>query len=247
MLLLIFLRAVMASKVSVEMFGEAFWPDTIGLITGDLSRAVAAFGLGTDSIMSLDLIQWGNAYYNTTKCGSSEYVRNQVYCWDAECNVVSPEQQCYDMTLSKIMCQHGDIECLANLMQDCAATWASTMPNSESVSFNFHNCSSTAYQTSWRTDQQEMEKGMFTCARQINLRFLSEVQGCYDLEQKAGILWETFAKRTIRLGSARSGTPYTLINGKALSDGKTVIEAVCNAFDGVKPPICSSAASRSKE
>merc|ERR1719184_215133 len=121
----------MATKVSVEMFGEAFCPYTTEFITGDLSKAVAAFGLGSDSIMSLDLVQWGNAYYNTTTCGRTEYVRNQVFCWDAECNVVNPEKQCFDMTNSKIMCQHGDVECLANLFQDCAATWASTMPNSE--------------------------------------------------------------------------------------------------------------------
>jgi len=190
--------------------------------------------------MSLDMVQWGNAYYNTTTCGSSEYVRNQVYCWDAECNVVNPEKQCFDMTESKIMCQHGDVECLANLYQDCAATWASTMPNSERVSYDFHNCTSTAYQKSWRTDQQQMEEGMLKCAMQINVQFAAEVSGCYQLEQQTGLLWVTFAKRTIMLGSARPGTPYTLINGKALSDDTTIIEAVCNAYDGVKPPVCSS-------
>jgi hypothetical protein len=190
--------------------------------------------------MSLDLVQWGNAYYNTTVCGSSQYVRNQVYCWDAECNVENPEDQCYNMTKSKIMCQHGDVECLANLYQSCAATWASIF-GGESVSFNFHNCSSTAYQRSWRTDQQLMEEGMYKCAREVDSFFASKVLQCYETGQKNGILWQIYAKRTIILGSARPGTPYTLINGKALSDESSVIEAVCDAYDGVKPPACSSA------
>merc|ERR1719245_1046653 len=114
------------------------------------------------------------------------------------------------------------------------------MPNGEIVSYTFHNCTSTAYQKSWRTDQQLMEEGMFKCAMLINVQFSASVLGCYQLEQKTGLLWETFAKRTLQLGTARPGTPYTLINGKALSDGTTVIEAVCNAYDGVKPPVCSS-------
>jgi len=192
--------------------------------------------------MALDLLQWGNAYYNTTVCGRSEYVRNQVFCWDAECNVIDPDEQCFDMEKSKIMCQHGDMECLGNLIESCAAVLATGEPNRELASYNFHNCSSTAYQKSWRTNQELMEKGMFACAREIGYSFAANVQECYDRGQKDGRMWQMYAKATISLGSARSAAPYTLINGKALADDTTVIQAVCDAYDGVKPPVCSSSA-----
>lgn len=188
--------------------------------------------------MSLDLIQWGNAYYNTTVCGRSNYVRDQVFCWDAECNVVNPESQCFNMTTSKIMCQHGDVECLANLYQSCAATVA----DSEILSFGFHNCSSSAYSYSWRYNQVLMEEAMSSCAKQVNDTFASSVFGCYEKGQLDGVTWSNYAKRTIQLGSGRPGTPYTLVNGKALTT--TVIDAVCKAYEGVKPTVCSSLHSR---
>jgi len=187
--------------------------------------------------MSLDLIQWGNAYYNTTVCGRSSYVRDQVYCWDAECNGVNPEQQCFDMTMSKIMCQHGDVECLANLYQNCAVTVA----QNESVSFDFHNCSSSTYSPSWRENQVLMEAAMFACAKQVNESFAGAVFGCYEQGQVGGVTWSIYAKRTIQLGSVRPGTPYTLVNGKALTT--TVIRAVCDAYEGVKPDACSLSSS----
>jgi len=190
--------------------------------------------------MALDLFQWGNAYYNTTVCGGSEYHYHHVHCWDAECNVINPDKQCFDMKKSKIMCQHGDIECLANLIENCAAVSAKGEPNRELASYNFHNCSSTVIQKYWWTDLGLMEKGMFTCAGKIGYRFAANVQECYKMEQQDGGMWKMYAKATIALGSARSDVPYTLINGKALGEDTTVIQAVCDAYDGLKPPVCSS-------
>jgi len=185
--------------------------------------------------MSLTLNQWGNAYYNTTICGKSEYVRDQMYCWVSECNVVNPEEQCYSNTLSKIMCQHGDVECLANLYQNCAANLAST----ESESFGFHYCSSAAYQRSWRTDQQLMEQAMSSCAVEVSTDFAGEVAACYESGQEDGVIWSTYAKRTIKLGYSRPGTPYTLVDGTALGDDATVLSAVCDAYSGTKPDACN--------
>jgi len=198
-----------------------------------MADAVSAFGLGANSIMSLNLIQWGNAYYNTTVCGRSGYVRDQVYCWDAECNVVNPKSQCFDMNKSPIMCQHGNVECLANLYQNCAAV----ISQNERMSFDFHNCSSSAYSPYWRENQSQMEGAMFACAKQVNETFAGAVFGCYEQGQVDGVTWSTYAKRTIQLGSVRPGTPYTLVNGNALST--SLISAVCDAYDGVKPSACN--------
>jgi len=183
--------------------------------------------------MSLDIIQWGNAYYNTTVCGRSGYVRAQVYCWDAECNVANPESQCFDMKKSPIMCQHGNVECLANLYQNCAAVIA----QNERVSFDFHNCSSSAYSLSWRQNQSQMESAMFGCAKQVNESFAGSVFACYEQGQVDGVTWSTYAKRTIQLGPDRNGTPYTLVNGVPLLTN--LISAVCDAYDGVKPSACN--------
>jgi len=166
-----------------------------------------------------------------------------MYCWVSECNVVNPEEQCYSNTLSKIMCQHGDVECLANLYYNCAANLSST----ESDSFGFHYCASAAYQTAWRTDQQVMEKAMSRCALSLNEDFAGEVAACYVSGQEDGVLWRTYAKRTIKLGHSRSGTPYTLVNGTALADDVTVLSAVCDAYNGAKPDACSSFRTRTTE
>jgi len=134
---------------------------TTGAIKGPLADAVDAFGTGEDSIMDLSLYQWGNAYYNTSKCATGgDYDRDQVTCWTDECSANTHADDCFDKSKAPILCQHGDNECLAMLFMDCV-----NENYDIGDSFNFQLCNAQAYSQDFRTDRDAMEAANYDCAK----------------------------------------------------------------------------------
>jgi len=211
---------------------------TYGIIQGDLSDAVDKFGFGNaDSIMDLKLYQWGNAYYNTTKCGvASGYDRSKVECWTSECGGVSPPADCFDKTSAPIMCQHGDNECLAMLFMDCVDSNYDAY-----TSFEFQLCNANSYNSTFRTDRTMVENANYDCALKVigESRSIIDLKQCYMENLSTGNLWVDYAKKTAAFGTSRQGTPWIVIDGEHIADGVTVIKAVCDAYTGTKPAACS--------
>jgi hypothetical protein len=51
---------------------------------------------GVADILDFNMYPWGNAYYNTTKCGTKVYDKpTGMFCWIDQCNVASPDKECF--------------------------------------------------------------------------------------------------------------------------------------------------------
>lgn len=75
-----------------------------------LNKTLSAEGV-LDAI-DFTFYPWGNAYYNTSKCGTSGYDKQVgMTCWVKECGGDNPPQDCFK---GDVLCQHGDGECNAD-------------------------------------------------------------------------------------------------------------------------------------
>ena len=71
-------------------------------------------------ILNFTFVPWGNAYYNIKKCGTSGFDKQKgMDCWVKACNVKDPPADCFDKSLSPVLCQHGDGECEADAIEAC--------------------------------------------------------------------------------------------------------------------------------
>ena len=74
------------------------------------------------------------------------------------------------------------------------------------------------------------------CAQQAGLDY-SKLQACASGPQGAK-LDAANAKLTADFGSSRLGTPWVVVNGKALEDPDTLLKSVCSAYSGALPAGC---------
>lgn len=84
-------------------------------VNGAMKETFAAAGV--PNIMNFTFYPWGNAYFNTTTCGTDGFDKqNGMYCWIKECGVASPPADCFK---GKKWCQHGGDECQADTIEGC--------------------------------------------------------------------------------------------------------------------------------
>ena len=106
-----------AGKVQLSFFGEAEWPECQNAVVGPLNETINAQGV-LDAI-EFKFIPWGNAYYNTKKCYTPQFDKeNGMICWVKDCasSNPNPSPDCYS---APILCQHGQEECDADRLEGC--------------------------------------------------------------------------------------------------------------------------------
>lgn len=189
---------------------------------------------GVADIINFSAYPWGNAYYNTSECGVADYDKtNAMYCWINQCGVSNPPANCFNSTLSPILCQHGDNECLANLLEACVGSLTA-----QNASVAFTICFEGLYTESWQSSDAPILSAALQCATQVKVSE-SDIVGCY--KGSTGITLNTQnAQATAKYGSSRLGTPWVVVNGHVLDDPVTeLLGAVCSNYTGTKPAGCS--------
>jgi len=193
-------------------------------VTGPLNQTLGASGLL--DIMEYNFYPWGNAYYNTSQCGTSSYNKQVgMTCWEKECGygAQNPPADCFTGT---ILCQHGDEECQWNRWEACAVA---TNSNDVLKFSMFANCVESG--------------GYFTTAKkcaEANGLDWDKLNECYN-GSAGDEAQKSMAQATANLNPAHLGTPWVIVNGVVLDDPSTLLQSVCAAYDGAKPAGCSGA------
>lgn len=171
------------------------------------------------------MVPWGNAYYNTSKCGSGSFDKDKMYCWIGECGVESPPEDCFK---GPEICQHGEDECKADLIEACT------------IGLNPDVAAYGPFVGCFEGVHQSIPSAAKGCAESVGLDF-DAIAAC--VSGPAGQAYNTAnAKRTAAVGTGRKGTPWVVVNGQALEDPDTLLSAVCDAYTGTKPAGCRQAA-----
>lgn len=175
--------------------------------------------------VEFDFVPWGNAYFNTKACHTSGYDKeNGMVCWVKECGGSSPPADCFNETASPILCQHGDAECDADMLEACAFDVSGDRVG---AAIEFLVCYEGVHGSS--------PSSAPSCARAAGLDF-DRVQDCVSGSRGAE-LEVANAQKTAALGTAKLGTPWVYVDGQHLDDPTTLKSVVCAK---VSLPGCSS-------
>lgn len=211
-------------KPVVQFYGEASWPECQDFVSGGLQSMVSAEGV-LDAI-NFQFFPWGNAYFNTSSCGVSSFDKNAMFCWVKECNVDNPPSDCFNATMSPILCQHGSSECQEDTVEGCAFNIA----ESQMDALNFLFCFEGTHQSSLGSVEQ--------CAKRSNIDY-QKLNKCANGPQGQKIDVQN-AIATTKLGTSKLGTPWVLINGVYVENPMQLLESVCAAISSSpKPAGCS--------
>jgi len=173
------------------------------------------------------MIPFGNAYYNTSKCASPAYNKSKMFCWINQCQGDSPPPECF---AGKPVCQHGPTECAANLIEACAMHLYPEV----SMYSQFVGC--------WEGDYHTNASSLGPCARYYRLDD-KKIEACAANETLARELTVANAKRTLKLGASKLGTPWVLVDGDPLKPEELPVlkQIVCNRMEDPKPKGCGFA------
>lgn len=175
--------------------------------------------------MNFTYYPFGNAYYNTPDCKTNGYNKAKgMYCWIDQCNVAKPPADCFK---SPLLCQHGDVECNGNIVMACAIK---TNPSFQKY-MPFINC--------FEGDHDASNSSASACAQLAGLDW-SVIETCVSSAEGVDATVAN-AQATLSLGNGKLGVPWVLINGEQVEDTDTLLSAVCEAYNGVKPAACSGA------
>jgi len=160
------------------------------------------------------MIPWGNAYFNTTKCGRPEYDRAQVDCYRTLCaNDGAP-----DCFTGPVLCQHGASECFGNRLEGCLfvnanfATW-----------YPFVDC--------FEKDGDLSKRNAEACAQKAGLDY-TQMEKCVRGTQGDQVDVAN-AKATLAYSGNWLGTPTVTVAGKTVADPSTgLVKAICKAYKG---------------
>jgi hypothetical protein len=181
---------------------------------------------GVLDAIDFTFVPWGNAYFNTSSCGVSEFSKDAMFCWVKECNVATPADDCFNSTLSPILCQHGDDECKEDTIEGCAFAVADDQKDALAFLYCFEGIQ--------MSDLDSVDK----CAQKSNID-ATKLHTCANGEQGQQIDIKN-AVKTTKLGSTKLGTPWVVVNGEYVQDPMKLLSSVCDAISGDKPPGCSN-------
>ena len=142
-----------------------------------------------------------------------------MFCWVKQCNVDNPDPECFDASVSHIMCQHGEEECAQDLLEGCAFDIAGSIHNA----WSFLLC----FEGRHRSDLRQAR----ACAEESSIDY-EKLSQCTQDNQGVAIDVAN-AKATAKLGPAKMGTPWVLLNGELLDGGPpyhNVLQSVCESL-----------------
>lgn len=134
----------------------------------------------------------------------------------------------------KFFCQHGEAECVGNLIESCAIY----VLKNERVSFNYSHCIASYLNTQRRVD---FPKAARKCANEQNINY-DQIDACAN-GQLGNQLEHQMAVRTRALNPSHNYVPWVTINGvhtEALQNQTEtdLIKVVCDTYQGPKPSAC---------
>ncbi len=175
--------------------------------------------------MDYKFFPWGNAYYNTTACGTSGFDKNVMFCWVKECGGASPPADCFTGVK---LCQHGTNECEADTLEACAID---TYPDPADYA---------PFVTCFEGENRAQLWAAPTCARHVGLDY-AKIASCTANASRTAALDVAMAKATVALGVAKLGTPWVLLDGQYVSDTNTLLKQVCAKLEAPLPAGCTAA------
>jgi len=182
--------------------------------------------------MSFTFVPWGNAYYNISECGGPEYSKDHMWCWVDQCGGSFAPNECYS---GPKVCQHGDGECEADTFEACAIA---AYPDPKDY-MPFISC--------YEGDKGAAMSAAKPCADTAGLSY-AKMKAVCSSSATVSRLDAAAARATVALGTSKLGTPWVVVEGEALDDPDTLLEAVCTRYAGPKPAGCpGAAAARARE
>lgn len=147
-------------------------------------------------------------------------------CWNARCNGTAPPSDCFGGAGGKLVCQHGDAECVANRMEGCAIK----LSGSSLKAFPFINC--------FEVEEDSTPGAAKTCAGLLPLGIkYADLEACVSGPDGLAVDAAN-AQMTALVPGGHAVTPWPLLNGKHLDPQTDLLTAVCNAAKAFRPPGC---------
>lgn len=170
--------------------------------------------------IDFQFVPWGNAYFNTTLCGSADgYSKDDMFCWVKQCNVASPAPECFNASISPILCQHGPNECQQDAIEGCAFAVADSVKNA----WSFLLCFEGMHESSLGAAEE--------CAQSAGIDY-GKIQTCSKGPQAEKIDVAN-AIATAKLGASKLGTPWVLVDGTLVGGGPpytNLLDVVCESL-----------------
>mmetsp|Transcript_15322 Transcript_15322/g.34809 ORF Transcript_15322/g.34809 Transcript_15322/m.34809 type:complete len:267 (-) Transcript_15322:41-841(-) len=216
-----------SGKVGVQFYGEAGCPFCREFVAGPLNKTLSYSGVA--AIMDFSFVPWGNEYFATEQCkGQESYDPTARECYNGACGAgaVNRPSDCFS---GAKVCQHGGIECTANRYLACATTTAaSPAPAGYPAYMPFVTCMEAAYDK--QTSTEDLDSLARSCAEATSIDF-GKIQSCF-----AGAAGDEAQIDQAKATPSHPGVPYVVVNGKALDDVSTLLQAVCAAYEGEHRP-----------
>jgi len=179
------------------------------------------------ALVDFSYYPFGNAYWvNVTGCEATPAANYSDYpwavtdtsppwgynivtrqCYNAQCGPGGPQPtDCYSNEVLPF-CQHGELECIVNRVEDCARTQV----QSDWQAVDFLVCMETQYDSlaSSPQDFTKIDAAIKECAGSLDT---AAIQGCYNAPQGFQ-QQQVSAQKT----PAHDGVPYILVNGQSLA------------------------------
>ena len=177
--------------------------------------------------MNFTYVPFGNAYYAIKPCQGLQYPDSR-FCWENATQQGKPGV--FD---GELICQHGDGECAANLMEMCVIKyepdWTKYTP--------FLMCYEAAVQGRGLPPGTAQK-----CAKKAGIDITKALACTLDPEESTALIHAT-ARKTCALQPEHKFTPWITINGKVCGVDGTgcpgLLGKVCALYGGKKPPGCS--------
>jgi len=216
--------SVHTGKVRVKFYGESGCPTCRAFVAGPLNQTLEATGIA--DIMDFEFSPWGNAYFATAKCGGEGgYSVSARSCFNSECGAEATQRPA-DCFTSKLVCQHGEVECKANRYLACAKTAGATFQKY----MPFVTCLEARY-GNFGIDEHAVEAAADSCATLAGLSFAA-ISDCFTGDAGGeALVAEAQATPT------HPGVPYVVLNGKPLVDTDALLRSVCEEYAGHDLPV----------
>mmetsp|Transcript_27948 Transcript_27948/g.91433 ORF Transcript_27948/g.91433 Transcript_27948/m.91433 type:complete len:184 (-) Transcript_27948:78-629(-) len=158
-----------------------------------------------------------------------------AHCWLEKCQNASPDTS--DCFTGDPICQHGDPECALNAMEACGLAAIEDQMATAAFSADFMICFEANAELPSHDPVAALEACANTLPESVDPITIKACAADPAARSKAML---PHAVATVRIGRARPGVPYILVNGAEV-DASDLVKAVCSHMSYPKPPGCTQA------